>query len=303
MFHNLWQRFFPAKPRPEIPQTIFLGLIGGVGDLVLAAPCVEALKKKFPGVKITFGVGDTIFYQTLQGNPFIDKIETPFFFNVWKNRQRQKMEREKSRDHDWVLLLDNANREWWKEGKHLIDIYQEKCGVVLERRRPVIYLDGKDEAEGQAFLDKMGIEPGDTLIVLSPEVRSKREMKEWPHRNFQELIRRIRNNFKVKIITFVSRDSDREYDGTICIKGFPMRPSAAVIRKADLYLGLDNGLTHIAAGFDVNMISIHIGFPVECSQPISPYAVVIAHEPFCPPDSITVDEVYEKVKEALTRHV
>ena len=69
-----------------------------------------------------------------------------------------------------------------------------------------------------------------------------------------------------------------------------------MIKKANFYIGLDNGLTHIASCFDVKMISIHIGFPVECCGPLSPFATTISHKPFDPPESISVEEVYEIFK-------
>ena len=50
------------------PRSIFIGLIGGVGDLVSAAPSVVALKKKYPSAKISFGVGDGIFFNTIKND-------------------------------------------------------------------------------------------------------------------------------------------------------------------------------------------------------------------------------------------
>ena len=34
-----------------MPKNIYIGLIGGVGDLVLASPSIAALKKKYPNAK------------------------------------------------------------------------------------------------------------------------------------------------------------------------------------------------------------------------------------------------------------
>jgi len=283
----------------ENPKSIFVGLIGGVGDLIAAAPSVVALKKKYPNAKLTFGVGDGIFYNTIKNDPNIDHFETPFNYNVWKKRGHRKTYREKYKEHDQVFLLDNGNRDWWKPKKHLLDIYADKCGVTLEDRRPLIYLDDKDVKEAQNKLNELGITENDKLLILSPETRSKKEMKEWPHDRFLSLIKKINQNHDFKIITFVSQENPNDYDGTIPLKGYPLGPSSAMIQKADFYIGLDNGLTHIASCFDVKMISIHIGFPVECCGPLSPFATIVAHEPFDPPTSISVDEVYETFKNSI----
>ena len=275
------------------PSSIFVGLIGGVGDLISAAPSIAALKRKYPDAKISFGVGGDIFFNTIKNDPNVDHFETPFFYDVWKKRARRKTYRKKYREHDLVFLLDNGTQDWWKPKKHLLDIYAEKCGVNLKERRPVIYLNDSDFEEAQKKLNELGISNNEKFLILSPETRSKKKMKEWPYDRFLSLIQKIRQNHDFKIVALVSKDNPYNYDGTISLKGYPLGPSAAMISRANFYLGLDNGLTHIASCFDVKMLSVHIGYPVECAGPLSPFATVVAHKPFDPPESISVDEVYK----------
>ena len=287
-------------PHPcEAPNSIFIGLIGGVGDLISAAPSVVALKKKYPDAQITFGVGDGIFFNTIKNDPNIDHFETPFFYNVWKKRARRKTYREKYREYDRVFLLDNGTYDWWKPRKHLLDIYAEKCGVSLKERRPIIYLNDNDFKEAKKKLSELEISNNDKFLVLSPETRSKKKMKEWPFDRFLSLIQKIRQNHNFKIVTLVSKENPHSYDGTITLKGYPLGPSAAMISRSNFYLGLDNGLTHIASCFDVKILSIHIGYPVECAGPLSPFAKVVARKPFEPPESISVDEVYKVFQELI----
>jgi ADP-heptose:LPS heptosyltransferase len=124
-------------------------------------------------------------------------------------------------------------------------------------------------------------------------------MKEWPYSRFLGLIQKINQNYDFKIITFVSKDNPYDYNGTIPLKGFPLGPSAAIIRRANIFLGVDNGLTHIASCFDVKIISIHIGYPVECCGPLSPLATAVACKPFDPPESISVEEVYKTFQNVI----
>jgi hypothetical protein len=51
------------------------------------------------------------------------------------------------------------------------------------------------------------------------------------------------------------------------------------------------------------MISIHLGYPKERSQPISLKATVICNGLVHDPDSITVDHVYAEVEKVLIRQV
>ena len=299
MIPMILKKWFGATHSCEEPNSIFIGLIGGVGDLISAAPSVVALKKKYPGAQISFGVGDGIFFNAIKNDPNIDHFETPFFYNVWKKRAYRKTYREKCKKYDLVFLLDNGTQDWWKQRKHLLDIYAEKCGVSLERRRPIIYLKDNDFEEAEKRLNELGISNKDKFLVLSPETRSKKKMKEWPYDRFLSLIQKLHQNHDFRIITLVSKENSYNYDGTITLKGYPLGPSAAMISRSNCYIGLDNGLTHIASCFDVKILSIHIGYPVECAGPLSPFAKVVAHKPFDLPESISVDEVYKVFQELI----
>jgi ADP-heptose:LPS heptosyltransferase len=287
------------------PNSIYIGLIAGVGDLVLAAPCIIALKKKYPGAKICFGVGGGIFRDIIANDPNIDEFDSPIFYypptkNVRKILVRKKHFFLKSLQYDLVILLDGPNKKGLDRGQHIIDLYAEKCELKLENRRAIVYLSDEDRAQGDVVIEQAGIKKGEPFVVFSPETRFAKAAKEWPQQNFIELAERIRDKFSIKVITFVSPKSDKDYPGTITVKNAPtIRAAAAVIGKSCLFIGCDNGLTHIASSFDLDLISIHLGHPKERSQPISPKATVICNGLIHDPDSITVDEVYAEVEKVL----
>ena len=114
------------------------------------------------------------------------------------------------------------------------------------------------------------------------------------------MVKRINDKYPIKIITLVSPSCNREYSGTVTVKDSPtIRSAAAVIKRAYMYLGLNNGLAHIAGAFEGKIICIHIGFPIEGGGVISPHAIFTSKEPFCDPKSISVDMVYQEVEKAL----
>lgn len=302
-------RAFGIPCEAKNPKSIYLGLIAGVGDLVLAAPCIIALKKKYPGVKICFGVGGGIFRDIIANDPNIDEFDSPIFYypptkNIWKILVRKKLFFLKSLKYDLVILLDGPNKKGLDKGQHIIDLYADKSEVTLENRRAIVYLNEEDNAQGDKVIEQAGIKKGEPFVVFSPETRFAKAAKEWPQSNFSELAKRIQNSFAVKIITFVSPSSKKEYLGTITVKNAPtIRAAAAVIGKSCLFLGCDNGLTHIASSFDLDVISVHLGHPKERSQPISPRAKVICNGRIHDPDSISVDQVYAEVEKILTRQL
>ena len=82
-------------------------------------------------------------------------------------------------------------------------------------------------------------------------------------------------------------------------KGFPIRASADLISKADLYIGLDSGLTHIASCFETKIVSIHRGCSIKFSGNLSPNAKIIYKGQNASPSDITVEEVYRVVEEQI----
>ncbi len=144
------------------PNSIYIGLIAGVGDLVLAAPSIVAVKNKFPKAKLCFGVGGGIFYDIIANDPNIDEFDTPIFYwpptkNVWKILVRKKLFFKKSLKYDLVILLDGPSKKGLDKGQHLIDLYAEKCGITVERRRPIVYLNEEDEVQADVILEQAGI--------------------------------------------------------------------------------------------------------------------------------------------------
>ena len=285
-----------------MPKNIYIGLIGGLGDLVLASPSIAALKKKHPNAKLCFGVGSGIFYEIIANDPNIDQFDCPLFYwpptkNIWKSLVRKKVAFVKNLQYDLVVLLDGTDREWWKKGVHLIDIYADRCGVTLENRRAIVHLSEKDILEGKNITQYAGIKKGEPFITISPETRSGGGVKDWPYNKFLELIKRINNRFKVQIITFVSPSSKMKYPGTIIVNNAPtIRSVASVISQASVHIGLDNGLTHIASAFETKIVSIHLGHPKEVCGIISPNALIISNGIFCDPISISVDTVFKEVE-------
>mgnify|MGYP001280234230 CR=1 FL=1 len=62
------------------PKSIYIGLVAGLGDLVLAAPTIAALKKKFPKANLCLGIGPEAFYDIIANDPNIDEFDTSLFY-------------------------------------------------------------------------------------------------------------------------------------------------------------------------------------------------------------------------------
>ena len=296
-------------------KTIYIGLIGGLGDLVLAAPAVAALKKKYPDSKICFGIGKENYYELIKRDPNIDWFDdTLFYYPPTKNIRKLLIRKiallKRKLKYDLTIFLDNAENIKLDEGNHIIDNFEQLCEVKLGLRRPIVYLGEEDELACDNILSNIGIGKDEPFITMSPETRFAKASKEWPEEKFCELVTRIKNKQNVKILTFVPPSSKKQYKGTIVVNNAPtMQSIAAVIKRSFLFIGCDSGLTHIASAFDINMVSIHMGYPVQLCGALSPKAVIVSSPPFLPagkrkgpfvdPNPISVDRVFNVVDKYL----
>lgn len=152
-------------------------------------------------------------------------------------------------------------------------------------RRPIIYLNEEDERQAETLLKKHGVEEGEPYVVIACETEAgtkKIDFRMWGGAgHFPDLVERIRQKHKIKIVVLLPESSETEIPGAIRIRGEPtIRAGAAIIKRCALFIGVDCGLTHVASAFDVKIISIHQGYPVSLYGCLSPHATIISNEPF-----------------------
>jgi ADP-heptose:LPS heptosyltransferase len=274
------------------PKTIYLCRLAGVGDLLLIAPTVVALKKNFPKAEITFACKKGIFSDIIANDPNIDKfdfLDNDFYrpksknvikyiirkLGFWKNRFLYNIK------YDLVIFFYNYSSDW-NPRRHMIDQFSEKAGVKISERRPILYLNKEDIFQGNKLLINLGIEENEKFIVLGCEtgIKGLAPEKHCPRtwNGFPELVKTIKQKYNIKILTLLPKSSNDGPLGTIRVKDEPtIRAGAAIIKRCALYIGVDCGLTHIASTFDVKMISIHVA---EAVLPIEHYGSLSPHTKF-----------------------
>jgi ADP-heptose:LPS heptosyltransferase len=262
------------------PKTIYLGRLKGVGDLLLIAPSIVALRKKFPKAEITFGCFKGVYSDIIANDPNIDKVDFPdheFIRPKSKNTIKfivRKLAYLKNRflynmKYDLVIFFYNYSREW-DPRKHMIDQFSEKAGVFLSQRKPIVYLVEEDVSQANNLLRKAGVQEKEKFIVLACETGikgvapEKYDPRTW--NDFPDLVEKIHQKYKIKILTLLPESSKDGPPGTIRIRDEPtIRAGAAIIKQCSLFIGVDCGLMHIASAFDVKIVSIHVdpGHPIE----------------------------------------
>ena len=99
--------------------------------------------------------------------------------------------------------------------------------------------------------------------ILAICTKSKEPVKNWSEANWMEIIQNLKANFS---IIQLGDDKEPTFNGTHRYAGkLSMRESAAMLSKANYFIGPDSLLMHIANGFDVPSTIIFGGSrPVGC---------------------------------------
>jgi heptosyltransferase-3 len=105
----------------------------------------------------------------------------------------------------------------------------------------------------RAFL--AGLEPNARLVAIHPGSGGERKM--WPAENWAAIGRRLAARFPGVTLLLVEGEADREparvvaeaWQGLRVVRArlLPLAILGAVLRQAELYLGHDSGITHLAA--------------------------------------------------------
>jgi heptosyltransferase-1 len=140
----------------------------------------------------------------------------------------------------------------------------EPLGIPEKFTEPSFRYEPSDHIRLDAILGQSGIEPGEPFILVHPG--AKRTIKMWPSLYFSELIRKLKNVRKEKVVLLGGKSDGPLLDeirtragtqnpilpGTVPIDFLPL-----LMKKAVLYIGNDSGPLHIAVMSKTPTISFY----------------------------------------------
>jgi len=202
----------------EAPATVLVLRFSSLGDVILTAPALDALRGAWPGTRIVFAVKERLAHLVAH-SPHVDEVfplrdgEGPWSFAKrlraldpgavldLHNKLRSKLLRAllpsrvrravwHKRDFKDTLPVKLALRPY-RASMRLSDRYhaavEELVGSRLPRGRLRYWLGPGDEQAAGALLDAAGIDPSRPLLGLSPGANWA--TKRWPAESFGELAR------------------------------------------------------------------------------------------------------------------
>ena len=266
----------------------------GYGDTLMAGAVAREIKKKYGAVFITV---NGMKEELLKNNPNVDRtgqrydgIDLNYHCNDVKNNTAHSFD-------------DN-----------LIGAMCNKVGIRNPSRSVDIFLTGEENDYAQKQISSLQ-KPVITIHTTSDSFDNRR--KWWPHEYWEKLGDLLLK--KGCNLVQLGGEGEQPVRGAIYLAGTTdIRRSIAVIKAADLHIGIVSSLMHGAAAVGTPAVILFGGFeryslhgyknitPVEsyisCSPCIQPHAVIEQ----CPFNNkcmreITAEAVYEKVDELLNR--
>lgn len=227
---------------------------GGIGDIIMTFPAMEAIAKKYPNYKIDFACPDE-FLSLAQNIPFIDNIV-------------------RIRDIDqkvYDIVYDMTRKCIQYEGKtqpnvdlnrteifaNIVDIAPEKLPRTklflsrLETSKGVC-IDFQKTAEHQRLVTCQ--QPFNQQLVIGVCVDSSAKVRCYFYP--EELLKELSDAYPEAIILFFQKKQTVSVNrsNVFNITNFSLRDVMVLISRCDVFFGPDTGLSHVASALRVKTL-------------------------------------------------
>ena len=305
-----------------------------IGDVLLTTPALQALRRRFPECYLAMLTDEAAAAEVVEGHPALNEVMVfkqagrERGWSRWR-RYWQLMRHVRQQRFDLVFNLQPGDRgglvAWWSGARcrvgydrpgertffynvkapynpgaryrveHVLDALRA-VGIEAEAEPPSIGLTEADRAAASAFLD--GHHP---VVVLHPGRPHTR--KTWQDERFVELADGLASRHGARIIFAgappeadrVQRIAAAMRHPSVSVAGkLNLKELAALIERADLFIGIDSAPLHLAAAVGTPSVAM-FGFsnPVEWNPPGAEHIAIHkprAEHPCCPPKCCEVGQ-------------
>ena len=221
---------------------------GGLGDILMTGPALEALKLKYPDKEIHYAI-PTEYHNLMRNLPFIDRlidVHSPI------NYKR------------YYLIMDITHCDSRYEcarvsqkkpvQKSRVEIYAEALGVrdLLVSHTPRYNPTPEEIKWAEVFIKSQPIDKNKPIVGI--QLESAEEYRNYPRNKFNKLISLLEKDFN--ILCFGSEASRIDHPSVIDLCGFPIRKWAALMTQCNVFITVDTGPLHVAAALKINTVAL-----------------------------------------------
>ena len=302
------------------PQVLFV-TSNRIGDCVISSGVIREIGRQIPGAQITVACGrpPAPFFRSAPGvvrTIILDKKKAAgHWLDLWRQVRGTRW--------DMVIDIRGSALAWliparrrvvynrrWETGLRKVQMVSRLMGADHDLD-PELFIDARARAEAAAVIDPQlasGAGPG-PVIALAPIAHQPG--KSWPADRWGELVRRLKaeprfDGWRFMLVggpgdhppaaPALAEAGDRAID--VVGKG-DILASAAAIDRADLFVGNDSGLMHVAAA--AGRPTLGLFGPTEwwLYGPWGPKTRTVASNEtrgqFAPIEALSVDHVFDGV--------
>lgn len=276
-------------------EKILIGMRGGIGDIVIFSSVLERFREQNPSSHIICGTSKGC-EKLARSIPFFDD----FIIDFRPRYARPHAGSYFYKDRRTGFRLDDISRYYCLDhpyrgadyetnnNVHIIEMAARILGVTEYERRGKVFLTEANEMVANAIV-------GDKKFVLLAPLCSQ-SMKTPDFRLMGTICEAFQNLGIEVLCAIVDKDIPEIPCEKIQVKS--ILDLAAIIRRSMYYVGLDSGLSHMAAAFFRPMSTIHIGYSIKRSGVLNDKANVM---PF-PSKSIRKHEWPEICEKVLAHY-
>jgi heptosyltransferase-3 len=262
----------PMTP-PHAMQNMLVITLSNVGDVVMTTPVLEALHGKYPLARMDI-VTDARAASLFSHRPWPGEVILKDKQAGWRGLPAL-LKRLRATRYDLIVdlrtdglsLLLRGRRCLTRRGARAVTGHAvERHFSVIRRREqldtmppPGLWLSAAEPLFASRELAGL---PGNRWLALGPGARG--EGKRWPAERFAQLATRLQPHFDAVILLGSPAERDRctriEADLTVpCLHlagKTDLLQAAAVLQRAQLFIGNDSGLGHMAAAVGIPTVTI-----------------------------------------------
>ncbi|MBI4248787.1 MAG: glycosyltransferase family 9 protein, partial [Elusimicrobia bacterium] len=287
---------------------ILLFWLGRIGDFVVASPVFEALKRRYPGARLTL-VSWPGACPLAELDPHLREVWKIHPWSAfWRNlpllrmlitrrfhlaadlnpsysrssalltalcRARQKISFKKK----FSSLLCSESVGFDAEKDHMMQRYAALCrrlGAEFEFRQRV-YLRRRHEAAAESVLSAGALAPDGIRVAVHPGNFKKYDNR-WPERKFVELTRRLLEIPKVQVFYLAGPGEEAQVLAMLqelppavrFLPPMPLAVTAALLKKMRLFIGHPTSTMHLACAVGTPTLTLISRYNYHCWRPLEP---------------------------------
>lgn len=302
-----------------MPDRILLTQLRRIGDVLMTTPSVAAMRAAHPRAHIAF-LTEAPSDQIFRHNPHVDQVWVyPRGGSPWAQISLARRLRKERFDlvvdffgnprSAFLSRLTGAPRRIGFDFRGRGWAYTERVpvprgvrysaghktalleplGIKVDSYLPQVFLGAAERDYATRQLQELGVKEGELLVALFPV--SRRRYKVWPPKNFARLADILIERYGARVL-LMGGPGDEHFTGAVRqeMRHRPLPPyeapslleSAALLERAHLYVGNDNGPRHFAIALGTPTVTVFgQGRPENWTPPDQPMHRTVEYDPGC----------------------